>query len=64
MSEAPPWRVAMITIEVSLPSGTTDARLDAVRRAVMHCTVHNSSHDPPTVSISAAVAPEGEAART
>jgi putative redox protein len=64
MSEAPPWRVAMITIEVSLPPGTTDARLDAVRRAVTHCTVHNSLNDPPTVSIGAAVAPEGEAART
>ena len=61
MSEAAPWRVAMITIDVTLPTGTTDARRDAVRRAITHCTVHNSLHTPPTVTISAAVAGEVEA---
>ena len=57
MSDTPPWRIASIDIGVVLPAGTSGARLDAVRRAVAHCTVHNSLEAPPLVSISAAVAP-------
>jgi putative redox protein len=64
MSGAPPWRVSMITIDITLPPGTTDARRDAVRRAVAHCTVHNSLNVPPTVLIRAAVAREAKAGRT
>jgi putative redox protein len=51
MSETPPWRVAAIKIDVTVPPGTTDARVAAVRRAVEHCTVHNSLQAPPAVSI-------------
>ncbi|MFZ0178441.1 MAG: OsmC family protein [Candidatus Dormiibacterota bacterium] len=57
MSETPPWRVASIAIEVHLPSTTTESRVEAVRRAIGHCTVHNSLQSPPAVSIRAAVAP-------
>jgi len=57
MSQVPPWRVAAIDIAVSLPPETSQARLYAVRRAVAHCTVHNSLEATPTISISAAVAP-------
>jgi putative redox protein len=64
MSGAAPWRVSMITIDVTLPPDTTDARLDAVRRAVAHCTVHNSLNAPPTVSIRTAVAQEAKAGHT
>ncbi|MFI5287208.1 MAG: OsmC family protein [Candidatus Dormibacteria bacterium] len=56
MSETPPWRVAAIRIDVLLPPGTTDARLAAVRRAVEHCTVHNSLQAPPAVSITTTAA--------
>jgi uncharacterized OsmC-like protein len=51
MSETPPWRVAAIKIDVTVPPATTDARVAAVRRAVEHCTVHNSLQTPPAVSI-------------
>jgi putative redox protein len=51
MSETPPSRVAAIRIDVTVPPGTTDARVAAVRRAVEHCTVHNSLKAPPAVSI-------------
>jgi len=56
MSETPPWRVAAITIEVTLPASTTEARLVAVRRAISHCTVHNSLVDLPAITVEAAVA--------
>ena len=59
MSETPPWRVATIRIDVMLPPGTSDARVAAVRRAVEHCTVHNSLRAPPEVSITASVARTG-----
>ncbi|HWW10299.1 MAG TPA: OsmC family protein [Candidatus Acidoferrales bacterium] len=55
MSYTPPWRVSSIDIDVVAPAGTASARLDAVRRAVTHCTVHNTLQDPPTVRIEAAV---------
>jgi uncharacterized OsmC-like protein len=57
MSETPPWRVASIAIEVQLPSSTAEARVEAVRRAIGHCTVHNSLQSPPAISIRATVAP-------
>jgi uncharacterized OsmC-like protein len=57
MSEEPPWRVASIAIDVQLPSSTTEARVEAVRRAIGHCTVHNSLQSSPAISIRAAVAP-------
>jgi putative redox protein len=57
MSETPPWRVAAITIDVTLPPGTSDARVAAVRRAVAHCTVHNSLQAPPAVSITTRAVP-------
>ena len=56
MSETPPWRVTSIAIEVQLPSRTTEARVGAVRRAIGHCTVHNSLQSTPVISIRAAVA--------
>jgi uncharacterized OsmC-like protein len=51
MSDAPPWRVTDIALEVALPPGTSPARQAAVQRAVQHCTVHNSLVDPPNVRI-------------
>jgi putative redox protein len=57
MSETPPWRVASIAIDVQLPVATTAARQEAVRRAITHCTVHNSLQSLPAISIRAAVAP-------
>ena len=59
MSESPPWRVASIAIEVQLPLNTTAARQEAVRRAIGHCTVHNSLQSPPAISIRAALASSG-----
>ena len=57
MSETPPWRVAAIAIDVTLPASTSDARLEAVRRAIGHCTVHNSLQSPPAITVRAEVAP-------
>jgi uncharacterized OsmC-like protein len=51
MSETPPWRVAAIAINVTLPAGTSDRRVDAVRRAIEHCTVHNSILRSPVLTI-------------
>src|SRR5579863_5200867 len=55
MSETPPWRVATIAIHVQLPAATPDARVTAVRRAISHCTVHNSLLTRPTMSLTASV---------
>ena len=57
MSETPPWRVAAIAIDVMLPASTSDARLEAVRRAIRHCTVHNSLLSPPAITVRADLAP-------
>ncbi len=57
MSETPPWRVAAIAIDVTLPASTSDARLEAVRRAISHCTVHNSLLSPPAITVRADLAP-------
>ena len=58
MSETPPWRVAAIAIDVQLPAGTPVGRVEAVRRAIAHCTVHNSLLEPPALTITtAAVTP-------
>jgi len=57
MSETPPWRVAAIAIDVTLPATTTDARLEAVRRAIGHCTVHNTLRSTPAITVRAGVAP-------
>ena len=62
MSKTPPWRVADIDINVDLPPGTSDARLAAVRRAIEHCTVHNSLEDPPAVHVGANRVMEGRPA--
>jgi len=56
MSDAPPWRVSSIDVDVLLPSGTSEQRVAAVRRAIQHCTVHNTLVQPPSVRVSAAVA--------
>jgi putative redox protein len=56
MSETPPWRVAAISIDVRLPAGTPDSRVAAVRRAVAHCTVHNSLLRPPMLTITTTAA--------
>jgi putative redox protein len=53
MSDSAPWRVNSIDIDVRLPAATSDARIAAVRRAIGHCTVHNTLMDPPSVRISA-----------
>ncbi len=53
MSETPPWRVAEITVDVQLPEGTPEARVVAVRRAISHCTVHNSLLMRPMLTITA-----------
>ena len=55
MSQEPPWRVSAIEITVELPRATSEARLAAVRRAIGHCTVHNSIVSPPRMVITAAV---------
>jgi putative redox protein len=55
MSATTPWRVTAIEIEVRLPEITSPARLAAVRRAIGHCTIHNTLQDPPKVAISAAL---------
>jgi putative redox protein len=55
MSDTPPWRVSAIDINILVPTGTTRARLDAVRRAISHCTVHNTLLHPPDLHINAAV---------
>jgi len=56
MSTTPPWRVSSIDIDVLLPEDTPESRVVAVRRAIEHCTVHNTLLDPPRVRISAGVA--------
>jgi putative redox protein len=61
-SDSPPWRVTSIAIDVRLPAATPEGRLAAVRRAIEHCTVHNSLVDPPLVRISADLAPSMGAA--
>ena len=57
MSDQPPARVAGISIEIHLPAGTSDARMAAVRRAVPHCTVHNSLLWPPSLTIRTSLIP-------
>jgi putative redox protein len=57
MSDARPWRVAAVEVDVLLPADTPPARVDAVRRAIGHCTVHNTLADPPPVTLRATVAP-------
>jgi putative redox protein len=55
MSDTPPWRVSAIDIDVELPADTSPQRVDAVQRAIAHCTVHNTLLDPPAVRIRAGV---------
>lgn len=62
MSTTPPWRVVDIDINVDVPPETSDARLAAVRRAIEHCTVHNSLEDPPAVHVGANRVREGRPA--
>jgi len=49
--ELGPTRVGRIDITIDAPAVPRE-RLDAFRRAIEHCTVHNSLHDPPVVSFS------------
>lgn len=62
MSKTPPWRVTDIDVNVYVPPETSDARLTAVRRAIEHCTVHNSLDDPPAVHVGANRLHEGRSA--
>jgi uncharacterized OsmC-like protein len=55
MSDAKPWRVTAIDIEVDLPAGTPPERVAAVERAVSHCTVHNSIIQQPSITIASTV---------
>lgn len=57
MSDTPPWRVTSVTIDVTLPAGTPDKRVIAVRRAIDQCTVHNSLLRPPMLTITTTAAP-------
>ena len=62
MSEARPARVIAIRLQVSVSTELREDVRDGLRRAVEHCTVHNSLRTPPDVRISvldAAVAAVG-----
>lgn len=66
MSETPPWRVAAIDITLVLPDGLTQARMQAVERAVEHCTLRETlERGGPrlTIVVEAAAAAPGGAAR-
>jgi hypothetical protein len=49
--ERRPARVGTIQIVVEAP-GIPPAKLDAFRRAIEHCTVHNTLLTPPDISFS------------
>lgn len=47
-SELAPTRVVRVEFKIEAPS-LPASRLDAFRRAIQHCTVHNTLHDPPKI---------------
>lgn len=51
-----PTRVDEITVSIDLPHGVPEERRPALLAVASHCTVHNSLHDRPLVSINLAVA--------
>lgn len=61
MAQEPPWRVTAVHLDVAVPEATPPPRLAAVRRAVSHCTVHNSITGGPEITVD--VPDAGEAAR-
>ncbi|HKY50249.1 MAG TPA: OsmC family protein [Candidatus Limnocylindria bacterium] len=52
MSEDRPARVTAIRILVDVPTALRSDVRDGLRRAIEHCTVHNSLRTPPDVRIS------------
>ena len=46
-----PKRIAGIVIDVDLPEGFPDDRLDAVKRVAEHCVIHGTLSHPPRVDI-------------
>jgi putative redox protein len=62
MSEEPPHRVAAITVEVPVAASIDPNWLAPLQRAVEHCTVHNTLHQPPEVRVLVAPASVAPAA--
>lgn len=52
MSQDRPTRVLAIRLQVNVPTALRDDVREGLRRAVEHCTVHNSLRTPPEVRIS------------
>jgi uncharacterized OsmC-like protein len=52
MSEDRPARVIAVRMSVDVPTALRDDVREGLRRAVEHCTVHNSLRTPPDVHIS------------
>jgi uncharacterized OsmC-like protein len=46
-----PKRVGAIVVDVELPDGVPEEKLDAIRRMAEHCPVHQTLHNPPRVDI-------------
>lgn len=46
-----PVRVGGITVHVAVPDGLTDEQRRAVLAVASHCTVHNTLHQPPVVTV-------------
>jgi putative redox protein len=51
MSSDRPARVEAIEVLVEIPEGLPEVRIDALKRVIDRCTVHNSLRQPPTVRI-------------
>lgn len=51
MSADPPSRVSGIQISVKAPTDLPEARRPALSAVISRCTVHNTLHEPPAVSI-------------
>ena len=49
MSQDRPSRVASVDLRIDVPGPLREEVRDALRRAVDHCTVHNSLRTPPAV---------------
>jgi putative redox protein len=46
-----PARVSGVRITVKVPTDLPDERRPALEAVVQHCTVHNTLHNPPEISI-------------
>lgn len=46
-----PARISDIRLELRVPDGVPDDRLDALLAVASHCTVHNTLENPPQVTI-------------